>query len=372
MPFGPPRRRSRRRAPRRRPRSGGCPRRDRVPTTPAPVPAGCSVRPKSDSVKVVTCSSSPSSTRGVVEGLDRLAHLRQQVRLRGDLILVRVESSELTEEDLPVQPERRRDGVELDTLATCSSWLPSVVFGKTVASADIAAEASGRCLSACCVGAAGSRRPARCRCRSSAGAPWKCRRATSSAAVPKPLSTSTWLSAVGAGAIDSGLVVWPRVKMPPDSAVIVGKPDACAVEPIGGAAAPPALADAVGDRRSATARPGRSARRADRAAARRPDILHGSAAARAARRCRRPTASDRSTVLQRREAGMQSEAGCRCRRRDRQQCVARDGQPRRAAHALRRRCTRCGRSGRPCCCRRCRRPETRRPAPGSRRPARRR
>ena len=68
-------------------------------------------------------------------------------------------------------------------------------------------------------------------------------------AVPKPFRTSTWLSAVGAAAIDSGVVVWPRVKMPPDSAVIIGKPDACSVEAIGRAAAPAGLADAIGDRR---------------------------------------------------------------------------------------------------------------------------
>ena len=100
------------------------------PDDPAPVPAGCSVRPKSESVNVVTCSSSPSSTRRIIEGLDRLTDLRQQVRLRVDLTLMGIEAAELTEEDLPVQPER--GGVELNlmTLATCRSWLPSVGVGE--------------------------------------------------------------------------------------------------------------------------------------------------------------------------------------------------------------------------------------------------
>src|SRR5205085_8562598 len=52
-----------------------------------------------------------------------------------------------------------------------------------------------------------------------------CLRATSSAAVPKPLRTSTLLSAVGAAAIESGDVVTPRVNSPPEIAVMVGKPE---------------------------------------------------------------------------------------------------------------------------------------------------
>ena len=75
-----PRRRSRRRARRRRPRSDDCPRRDRCRRT-LPVPAGCSVRPKSDSVNVVTCLE-PEFHGRVVERLDRLTHLRQQAGLR--------------------------------------------------------------------------------------------------------------------------------------------------------------------------------------------------------------------------------------------------------------------------------------------------
>ena len=57
-----------------------------------------------------------------------------------ELILVGVEPAELAEEDLPVQAERRRGALNLMTLATCFSWLPSVVFGNTVASVDVAAE----------------------------------------------------------------------------------------------------------------------------------------------------------------------------------------------------------------------------------------
>ena len=44
----------------------------------------------------------------IVERLDRLADLREQARLRVDLVLVRVESAKLAEEDLARQPERRR------------------------------------------------------------------------------------------------------------------------------------------------------------------------------------------------------------------------------------------------------------------------
>jgi hypothetical protein len=51
------------------------------------------------------------------------------------------------------------------------------------------------------------------------------RRATSSAVVPNPFSTNTWFNAVGAAAIASGVLVCPRVKMPPESAVIIGNPD---------------------------------------------------------------------------------------------------------------------------------------------------
>ena len=49
----------------------------------------------------------PELDRRVVERLDRLTHLRQERRLRADLILMRVEPAKLTEEDLTVQPERR-------------------------------------------------------------------------------------------------------------------------------------------------------------------------------------------------------------------------------------------------------------------------
>src|SRR6185295_2110186 len=53
---------------------------------------------------------------GVVERGDGLTHLHEQARLRSELILVRVEASELTEENLTVGSERGRRRVELDHL----------------------------------------------------------------------------------------------------------------------------------------------------------------------------------------------------------------------------------------------------------------
>ena len=67
--------------------------------------------------------------------------------------------------------------------------------------------------------------------------------------MPKPFSTSTWLSAVGAGAMDSGDGgLAAREECRRDSAVIIGKPDACGANR--SAVRPP---HPVGDTRSAMA-----------------------------------------------------------------------------------------------------------------------
>ena len=75
------------------------------------------------------------------------------------------------------------------------------------------------------------------------------RRATSSAAVPKPFSTSTWLSAVGAGGNRERR---RRLAAREDAARQRGdhrQAGAERGEPVGRAPAPPGLSDAVGDRR---------------------------------------------------------------------------------------------------------------------------
>ena len=260
--------------------------------------------------------------------------------------------------------------LNLITFATCFSWLPSVVFGKAVAS--VTSVLSIRPMStACCVvllAAADERRLGVDAC---AGSPSTFRRAASSAAVPKPFSTSTWLSAVGAGAIDSG------------DGRLAAREDAARQrrdhrearrrrrEAIGGAAAPPGLRRR--DRRSpsATARPDRSARTADTAAARRLVVLRASAAAPAARRCTRPTASAGPTA-----SCSSARLGCSPNGLPMlsgvigssvSRAIASPDALRAAAYAL---YSVVRASARPCCCRRCRRPGTRRPAPGSRSPAR--
>ena len=134
------------------------------------------------------------------------------------------------------------------TFATCFSWLPSVVFGKHGRQRHVGVERLAdveRLLRSSCW----RRRPASTRCRSCAAASSDVRRATSSAAVPKPFSTSTWLSAVGAAAIDSGDRGLPARE---DAARQRGdhrEAGRWRWKAVGRAAAPSGLTDAIGDRR---------------------------------------------------------------------------------------------------------------------------
>ena len=74
-----------------------------------PVPLGCSVRPNSDCVKVVTLSGRPISSRGDVERRHRLRELLQQDCVVAVLRAVGVEAADRAEEHLAARAHLRAE-----------------------------------------------------------------------------------------------------------------------------------------------------------------------------------------------------------------------------------------------------------------------
>jgi hypothetical protein len=96
----------------------------------------------------------------------------------------------------------------LMTLATCLSWLPIPVLGKTVVKVGSVPPSEAMMSTACWVAslAAATRVADRSMVRRKS---IELRRATSAADVVNPFKTRTWFKAVGAGAIASGRVERP-------------------------------------------------------------------------------------------------------------------------------------------------------------------